>query len=118
VRLCLGQMHRAKGYTPGPKEIKSFCGLATSAGLPVEADRRRLATDAGKHFLTCKNTHQRPFEAFFGKFYANLRAKMVNYKVPLALRKAKYKVHVSKNRNLRSEHSRATSNHLSEHLAG
>jgi hypothetical protein len=65
-----------------------------------------------------KNTLRSPFGRAYGKLSGHHHAKKVNYKVPLALRMAKYKVHVSKKRNLRSEHLRGTPHHLSEHLAG
>jgi hypothetical protein len=65
-----------------------------------------------------KDTHQGPFGRVYGKFSGHLCSYLVNYKVPLTLAMAKYKVHVSKNRNLPSEHLQGAPHHLSEHLAG
>jgi hypothetical protein len=59
-----------------------------------------------------------PFGRSSGKFSVNLRSYLVNFAVTRTLPKANFKVFASKNRNLRSEHSRGAPHHLSEHLAG
>jgi hypothetical protein len=54
-----------------------------------------------------KNAHQSPSIRIYGKFSANLCAKMVNFSVTVAPEKLNFPVFVSKNRN-----------HLSEHFGG
>jgi hypothetical protein len=58
------------------------------------------------------------FNRSCGKFSVNLSSYLVNFTVTRTLQMDNFKVFVSKNRNLTSEHSRAAPHRLSEHLAG
>jgi hypothetical protein len=86
--------------------------------MTVEIGRELPAKCPQSSCGTAQETRSEPLWRLYGKLSGHHHAKKVNYKVPLALRMAKYKVHVSKKRNLRSEHLRGAPHHLSEHLAG
>jgi hypothetical protein len=83
--------------------------------LSIVPERRPRAAfqTTGK---TAQNTCRGPFERAYGKFSTNSPSFLVNFKVPLALRMANFKVFVSKNRNLPCEHLRGARSRSSEHF--
>jgi hypothetical protein len=58
-----------------------------------------------------KNALRSLFDRSYGKFSANLFSYLVNFTVPLTLQRVNFTVFPSKNRNLRSEHSRGAPHH-------
>jgi hypothetical protein len=91
---------------PRNKEAVEIVVARVMAGSPGAISRPRHP-----------NTRKSSFVRVDAKFSANLRSYSVNFTVTLAPEKANFKVFVSKNRNLRSEHLRGAQHHISEHLA-